>query len=82
MLLDGQLPLNPAQQVVGFFHPTLLERRQLRTALGHRLTKNMCQRARRGFGQRHRHQCTHVLVERGHVPPDALHLRHQRVAMG
>jgi len=82
MLFDGQLALDPAQQVVGFFNPPLLERHQLRFALGQRHAEDLRQRPGRGVCQRHRHQGAHVLFERGDIAPDALHLRHQRRGHG
>ena len=81
-LVVRQLPLDPAQQVVGFFNPPLLECRQLRFALGQRRTEHLRQRARRGVCQRHGHQGTHVFLQRGHIAPNPLHLRHQRCGHG
>ena len=72
-----QLRLDPAEQVVGFFNPALLEHCQLCLALGQRMSKHLRQRADCGVGQGHGHQGPHVFVECGHIAPNALHLRHQ-----
>ena len=77
-----QLLLNPAQQIIGLFGPTLLERFELHFAFGQSRAQHLGQRAGNGIGQRHGHQGAHVLVKRRHIAPDPQRLRHQRCVHG
>ena len=77
-----ELGLDPAPQVVGLFVPAFLEGLELRLALRLGGGKHLCQRTGCGAVQGYSHQCGHVLVEGGHVTPDALQLLHKRHGHG